>query len=1151
MYRILYVDDEPGLLEISKLFLERSGQFIVDTITSAPDALALLDAKNYDAIISDYQMPGMDGIEFLKMVRTSGNTIPFILFTGRGREEVVIQALNEGADFYLQKGGEPKSQFVELSHQIRQAVRQKRAEASIHDLERREADIINFLPDATFAIDINGVVIAWNRAMEEITGVKAAEILGKGNYEYAIPIYHERQPIFIDLVLHDDPALVAKYPLMRREGRTLIAETTSPFLYNGRGATIWFIAAPLYNTQDTIIGAIESIRDITERKEAERALNESEERYRNVVEDQTEFICRFRPDGTHIFVNEAYCRYFSLNRKEILGHRFRPKIPEKDRERVKRFFASLTPDHLVDFIEHRIIMPDGSIRWQRWSDRAIFDKDGHIREYQSVGRDTTEQKTVENALRTSQVILTDAMDLAHLTYWEYDEQTGMFSFDNRFYALYGTTAEREGGYQMSRDVYFREFIHPDDRGRISEEVERSRKTSDPHNVSQLEHRIIRRDGEIRHIVVRIEFTTDNEGHVIKTQGVNQDITERKRAEEELLRKNEELQAAHEELTTTEEELRQNYDELVIMEKNFRENEERYRVLYNENPFMYFTIDAEGIVLSVNPYGAEQLGYSVPELLGQPVFSVFYPDDRSAVKEQLAASLEKPGEVLVWEFRKVKKDGTVIWVREFARAVKRGGDKPIILIVCEDITGAKRSVEALADAERLQRAILSASPVGIGYVKNRVLDWANDAMHRMVGYQQREIIGQSVRVLYPDDSEFERAGRILYSMGEVETRWVRKDGTVFDCLIRVANIDPASPDKGVIAAVVDITERKKMEKALRESEERYRAFFATSMDCVFITSFDGRWLDFNDPAVFFFGYASRDELEKVNVRNLYENPIDRKNHLAFIKEKGYSKEYPVNLKKKDGTIINTLITTVPIKDNTGTVIGFQGTIRDITERRKIMNALQRANQQLNLLTTITRHDILNKVTGMFAYIELIRDNPDPAEIPAMLTKLESATKTIRDEIEFTKSYQELGAREPLWLSLQDCIPQFDIHPPITFQSDIPPTEIYADPMLRKVFLNLLDNSLFHGGKVTMIRMNGMETPEGFLVTWEDNGIGIPHDKKEKIFELGYGRNSGLGLFLVREILGITGITIRETGESGKGARFEMMVPKSGYRFTGDQ
>jgi PAS domain S-box-containing protein len=397
MYSVLYVDDEPGLLEIGKLFLEQSGQFSVDTITSATAALDLLNTRTFDAIISDYQMPDIDGINFLKKVRASGNTIPFILFTGRGREEVVIQALNEGADFYLQKGGEPVSQFTELAHQIRQAVQQRRAEISIRDLERREADIINFLPDATFAIDRSGCIIAWNRAIEEMTGVTAAEMLGKGDYEYAVPFYGQRQPILIDLISESDEVIARKYAHIIRDKDILIADTPLPRPM-GKSVTLLCKAGPLYDRQGRVVGAIESIRDITERKKAEDRLSESEERYRNVVEDQTEFISRFLPDGTHVFVNEAYCRYFGLKRDEILGHRFRPAIPAEDRERVNRFFESLTPDHPVSNIEHRIIMPDGSLRWQRWSDRAIFDPSGKLTEYQSVGRDITEYYLSEEYL---------------------------------------------------------------------------------------------------------------------------------------------------------------------------------------------------------------------------------------------------------------------------------------------------------------------------------------------------------------------------------------------------------------------------------------------------------------------------------------------------------------------------------------------------------------------------------------------------------------------------------------------------------------------------------------------------------------------------------------------------------------------------------
>ncbi|HUU76411.1 MAG TPA: PAS domain S-box protein, partial [Methanoregulaceae archaeon] len=402
MISVLYVDDEPDLLHIGQLFLERSGEFRVGTVSSAQEALEIIRKERFDAIISDYQMPDMNGIDLLKQIRASGNTIPFIIFTGRGREEVVIEALNVGADFYLQKGGEPGSQFAELAHKVRQAVQQRRAEATIRDHERREADILNFLPDATFAIDTDGVVISWNKSIEKMTGVKSEDIVGKGNYEYAIPFYHERRPILIDLVIRDDPVTERKYSAIKRKGKNLFSEINIPHFNNGQGADVWFTASPLYDIQGNVIGAIESIREITERKKVEVALNESERRYRNVVEDQTEFISRFLPDGTHVFVNDAYCRYFGFAREEILGYRFRPEIPAEDQELVRRFFGSLTPDTPVDTIEHRIIMPDGSIRWQWWSDRAIFDPDGTIIEYQSVGRDITSTKEAEFALAESE-----------------------------------------------------------------------------------------------------------------------------------------------------------------------------------------------------------------------------------------------------------------------------------------------------------------------------------------------------------------------------------------------------------------------------------------------------------------------------------------------------------------------------------------------------------------------------------------------------------------------------------------------------------------------------------------------------------------------------------------------------------------------------
>ncbi len=271
MLSVLYVDDERDLLELGKIFLEQSPEFHVAISPSAKDALASPAFSSYDAIVSDYQMPEMDGIAFLKAVRQRYGDVPFILFTGRGREDVVIEAINNGVDFYLQKGGEVKAQFAELSHKIRQSVARRQAEHSLVESEKRLGDIIDFLPDATFAIDRKGIIIAWNRAIEEMTGVPAAVMLGKGDHEYSIPFYGERRPILIDLVSAPEDEIARYYTNMLREGVSLTAETDLPHP-KGTPITVLAKASPLYDREGQVNGAIEAIRDITERKRGEDEL---------------------------------------------------------------------------------------------------------------------------------------------------------------------------------------------------------------------------------------------------------------------------------------------------------------------------------------------------------------------------------------------------------------------------------------------------------------------------------------------------------------------------------------------------------------------------------------------------------------------------------------------------------------------------------------------------------------------------------------------------------------------------------------------------------------------------------------------------------------------------------------------------------------
>jgi signal transduction histidine kinase len=226
--------------------------------------------------------------------------------------------------------------------------------------------------------------------------------------------------------------------------------------------------------------------------------------------------------------------------------------------------------------------------------------------------------------------------------------------------------------------------------------------------------------------------------------------------------------------------------------------------------------------------------------------------------------------------------------------------------------------------------------------------------------------------------------------------------------------------------------------------------------------------------------------------------------------------------------------------------------DIAERRKVEAALAAVNQKVSLLSQITRHDISNRVFALLANIDLARDEAENTRFKDTLEKLELISRSIQNQIAFTRDYQEIGAQAPAWHKVAPMVAlaadQLNVGG-VTIRNQLSDTAIFADAMISKVFYNLIDNALTHGDHVTTIVFSTEETSEGLLLICEDNGVGIPPQDKTRIFAKEFGRDSGLGLFLIREILSITGITIRETGDYGKGARFEMHVKKDYYRPQG--
>ena len=388
-----------------------------------------------------------------------------------------------------------------------------------------------------------------------------------------------------------------------------------------------------------------------ERNRAEVALRESEERYRELVEEINDVIYEIDTNGRVTYISPIAEEVSGYSPNEIIGRsivEFMP--PEEVPARMDSFGQGLAGRPVPT--EFRLVSKSGEIRWIHTLGRVLREGD-RITGYRGVLTDITDRKRAEGALRDSEERLKILFESAPDAYYLNDLE-GRFVDGNR-------AAGEISGYKreelIGQSFLSLKLLSPDE---ISKAAVLLARNAQGEATGPDEFTLNRKDGsqvavEIRTFVVRIA------GEVL-VLGIARDITERKRAEEAL-----------------------------------RESEQQYRALYDDNPTMYFTVDTEGTVLSVNKFGAEQLGYKADELVGRSVLGIFHDDDREDVQEQLAACVRNPAEVAQWEFRKVCKDGSLMWVKETVRAVRGPDGDTIVLIVCDDITERMRVEEALQEA----------------------------------------------------------------------------------------------------------------------------------------------------------------------------------------------------------------------------------------------------------------------------------------------------------------------------------------------------------------------------------------------------------------------------------------------------------------------
>jgi PAS domain S-box-containing protein len=373
--------------------------------------------------------------------------------------------------------------------------------------------------------------------------------------------------------------------------------------------------------------------------------------------------------------------------------------------------------------------------------------------------------------------------------------------------------------------------------------------------------------------------------------------------------------------------------------------------------------------------------------------------------------------------------------------------------------------------------------------------------------------------------------------------------------------------------------------LRFEEKKYRGIFENSQAGIFTFDIQTmRILELNEKAAGLLKYARVDLINRDLSRILMDS-VARDTFLKKIRENAQNDDVELLFNTRDGSVRQFLVSASRAPGNLVICSAIDITERklaerviqkakdelehrvhertielekaneelkaEIKERKRYEDAIQLANRKLNTLSSITRHDILNQITAIIMYVSLSEEIVTNPDLLAHLKKIEQITELIQKQIRFTKDYQDIGISSPHWQNVASTINEalidFDLGD-VRIENDVGNLEIFADLLLVKVFYNLVENSLRHGMKTTLIRSSYRQTEDGIIIVFEDDGVGVPAIAKDRIFKREYFRNTGYGLFLSAEILSITGISIRETGETGKGARFEIHVQNDAYRFA---
>ncbi len=752
-------------------------------------------------IIEDYPGDEKINIEMARVVEAekavSGMAAPL---SADGKKKGVLYAFKRTKGAFDADSLETLTLFGNLAAaEINKSGLRKQLDES----QKRLSDIFEFLPDATLAVDRNGNVMAWNRAIEEMTGLRKRDVLGKGKDEYASAFYSDGRSLLVDFIVADNWEVLNNYNFVKIQGENVVTEVYVEKVYGGRGAYLWIMAAPLRDAEGRVIGGLECIRDVTDRRRAEESLREGEARFKAIVTNSPNATVLADSEGVVTYVSPQYETITGYPPETVIGSVFPDYIFPEDREKAMEAAAKLLVDkrEVKDF-ECRFFNIENQIKWVSLSAKVIMLGDVSIG-YQCTISDITEKKKSEAALKESEArfkaIVTNSPNITILT----NPEGKAIYVSPQFEAMTGFPFSAI----LGMNIFTK--LRPDQNEEVLEYILNA--TIEKKEILGLESHFLNADKKLVWVSVSgalVRFGDTFMGY----QFTVTNITDQKGAAEAL-----------------------------------RESEARFKTIVTNSPNITILADTDGIITYASPQYEMITGYKAKDLIGKSIPEFVHPEDKPKLSELWNKVVYDNLALLNYEYRYYNSENQLRWISLSAKAITDGEKVIGFQYTGEDVTGKKQAAEALKESEARFRAIVMTSPntTVLTDPQGRII-YASPQHEENTGYPVEAVIGKFFPgSVHPDDAGMLEknlkkalAEGDVVKKGGIEFRHIRSDGKVKWASLFANVMKVGGNILGFQYTMTDITEKKKAEESLKESEERFRMIVLNSPDMTYTTDEDG-------------------------------------------------------------------------------------------------------------------------------------------------------------------------------------------------------------------------------------------------------------------------------------------------------------------------